>query len=82
MTTATDWVDVTSVCGRCSTKDTVSVPAGKHTEWMAGGNISSVFKNLSPQQRDILIGADTTRPFPYYLCSTCWNETFTFKETD
>ena len=80
MTTATDWVAVSAACGRCSTKDTVSVPANRYAEWMGGGNIAWVFKNLSPQQRDVLIGADTTRPFPYYLCSTCWDETF--KETD
>jgi len=39
-----------------------------------------VFSNLSPQQRDILIGSDTTRPFPYYLCAMCWDKTFEGEE--
>jgi hypothetical protein len=56
------------------------VPAAKYTEWRAGGNISWVFRNLSPQQRDILIGSDTTRPFPYYLCKICWDLTFEGEE--
>ena len=76
MTTVTDWVEVTAACGRCTTEDTVSVPRPKYTEWKAGANIAWVFRNLSPQQRDILIGADTSRPFPYYLCHRCWDDTF------
>ena len=80
MTTVTDWVEVTAACGRCTTEDTVSVPQLKYTEWKAGANIGVVFGNLSPQQRDILIGADTTRPFPFYLCAPCWD--LTFKEED
>ena len=80
MTTVTDWVEVTAACGRCTTEDTVSVPRPKYTEWKAGGNIEVVFGNLSPQQRDILIGADTSRPFPFYLCAPCWD--LTFKEED
>jgi len=80
MTTPTDWVEVTAACGRCSTEDTVSVPQAKHTEWKSGGNIALVFGNLSPQQRDILIGADTSRPMPYYLCQVCWDHTFEGEE--
>ena len=76
MTTATDWVGVTAACGRCSTEDTVSVKAVSYAEWKNGGDIAWVFRNLSPQQRDILIGADTSRPFPYYLCQVCWDLTF------
>jgi len=76
MTTVTDWVEVTAACGRCSTEDTVSVPRAAYTEWKAGANIGVVFGNLSPQQRDILIGADTSRPFPFYLCKVCWDLTF------
>ena len=76
MTTVTDWVEGTAACGRCTTEDTVSVPQLKYTEGKAGANIAWVFRNLSPQQRDILIGADTTRPFPFYLCKVCWDLTF------
>jgi hypothetical protein len=76
MTTATDWVDVSASCGNCSKTDSVSVPADRYREWKAGANIVWVFRNLSPQQRDILIGADTSRPFPYYLCRLCWDLTF------
>ena len=76
MTTPTGWVELTASCGRCDNQDSVSVPVAKYTAWRAGGNISWGFRNLSPQQRDILIGADTTRPFPYYLCKTCWDLTF------
>ena len=76
MTTPTGWVELTASCGRCDNQDSVSVPVAKYTEWRAGGNISWVFRNLSPQQRDILIGSDTTRPFPYYICKTCWDLTF------
>ena len=43
MTTATDWVELTASCGRCSNQDSVTVPAAKYTEWRAGGNISWVF---------------------------------------
>ena len=76
MTAPTDWVDLTASCGRCDRQDTVSVPEAKYTEWKAGANIAWVFKNLSLQQRDVLIGSDTTRPFPYYLCGSCWDLTF------
>ena len=82
MTTVTDWVEVTAACGRCTTEDTVSVPRPKYTEWKAGANIGVVFGNLSPQQRDILIGADTARPFPYYLCHRCWGHTFEGDDDD
>ena len=75
-TTVTDWVDVTAECGQCATEDTVSVPTGQYREWKDGANISLVFGNLSPNQRDILIGADTSRPMPFYLCEVCWNITF------
>jgi len=64
VTTPTDWVGVTAACGRCS----------------AEGDIAWVFRNLSPQQRDILIGADTSRPMPYYLCQVCWDLTFEGEE--
>jgi len=93
MTTVTDWVEVTAACGRCSTEDTVSVPAARHARWMglnhynpgqdgAHGrpNVEEVFPELTPSQRDILIGADTTRPFPFYLCAPCWD--LTFQEED
>ncbi len=76
MTAPTDWVDLTASCGRCDRQDTVSVPQAKYTEWKRGANIAWVFRNLSPQQRDVLIGSDTTRPFPYYLCGSCWDLTF------
>jgi len=65
VTTPTDWVGVTAACGRCSAE---------------GGDIAWVFRNLSPQQRDILIGADTSRPMPYYLCQVCWDLTFEGEE--
>jgi hypothetical protein len=52
------------------------VPTGQYREWKNGANISLVFGNLSPNQRDILIGADTSRPMPFYLCEVCWNITF------
>ena len=80
MTAPTDWVELTASCGRCDRQDSVSVPQTKYTEWKAGANIGVVFGNLSPQQRDILIGADTSRPMPYYLCQVCWDDTF--KEED
>ncbi len=76
MTTPTDWVDVAAACGNCSKTDSVSVPTDRYREWKAGANIAWVFRNLSPQQRDILIGADTSRPMPYYLCKLCWDLTF------
>ena len=80
MTAPTDWVELTASCGRCGHQDSVSVPQTKYTGWKAGANIAWVFKNLSPQQREILIGSDTSRPFPYYLCAPCWDHTF--KEED
>ena len=80
MTTPTDWVELTASCGRCAHQDSVSVPEAKYAEWKGGANIAWVFKNLSPQQREILMGSDTTRPFPYYLCAPCWDHTF--KEDD
>ena len=76
MTTPTDWVELTASCGRCAHQDSVSVPEAKYTEWKAGANIAWVFKNLSLQQRDVLIGSDTSRPMPYYLCAPCWDYTF------
>ena len=76
MTAPTDWVELTASCGRCAHQDSVSVPQTKYTEWKAGANIAWVFKNLSPQQREILIGSDTSRPMPFYLCSPCWDHTF------
>ena len=76
MTTPTDWVELTASCGRCAHQDSVSVPQAKYTEWKAGANIAWVFKNLSLQQRDVLIGSDTSRPMPYYLCAPCWDHTF------
>ena len=76
MTTPTDWVELTASCGRCAHQDSVSVPEAKYTEWKAGANIAWVFKNLSLQQRDVLIGSDTSRPMPYYLCAPCWDHTF------
>jgi hypothetical protein len=76
MTAPTDWVELTASCGRCGHQDSVSVPQAKYTEWKAGANIAWVFKNLSAQQREILIGSDTSRPFPYYLCAPCWDHTF------
>ena len=80
MTAPTDWVELTASCGRCAHLDSVSVPEAKYAEWKGGANIAWVFKNLSPQQREILMGSDTTRPFPYYLCAPCWDHTF--KEED
>ena len=47
----------------------------RYAQWRAGGDVQQVFRNLSPQQREILIGSDMTRPFPYYLCKTCWDLT-------
>ena len=76
MTAPTDWVEATASCGRCGRQDSVSVPQAKYTEWKAGANIAWVFKNLSLQQRDVLIGSDTSRPMPYYLCAPCWDHTF------
>ena len=76
MTAPTDWVELTAACGRCAHQDSVSVPQAKYTEWKAGANIAWVFKNLSLQQRDVLIGSDTSRPMPYYLCAPCWDHTF------
>ena len=76
MTAPTDWVELTASCGRCGHQDSVSVPQAKYTEWKAGANIAWVFKNLSLQQRDVLIGSDTSRPMPYYLCAPCWDHTF------
>ena len=76
MITATDRVELTASCGRCSHQDSVSVMRDQYTEWLGGGNLAWIFRNLSPQQRDILIGSDTTRPFPYYLCKQCWDKTF------
>ena len=76
MTTVTDWVERTASCGRGAHQDSVSVPQAKYTEWKAGANIAWVFKNLSLQQRDVLIGSDTSRPMPYYLCAPCWDHTF------
>ena len=80
MTAPTDWVELTAACGRCGHQDSVSVPEAKYKEWKGGANIAWVFKTLSPQQREILMGSDTTRPFPYYLCAPCWDHTF--KEED
>ena len=80
MTAPTDWVELTASCGRCAHQDSVSVPEAKYAEWKGGANIAWVFRNLSPQQREILMGSDTTRPFPYYLCAPCWD--YTFKEED
>ena len=80
MTAPTDWVELTASCGRCAHQDSGSVPEAKYAEWKGGANIAWVFKNLSPQQREILIGSDTSRPFPYYLCAPCWDHTF--KEED
>ena len=80
MTAPTDWVELTASCGRCAHQDSVSVPEAKYAEWKGGANIAWVFRNLSPQQREILMGSDTTRPFPYYLCAPCWDHTF--KEED
>ena len=80
MTAPTDWVELTASCGRCGHQDSVSVPEAKYAEWKGGANIAWVFKNLSPQQREILMGSDTTRPFPDYLCAPCWDHTF--KEED
>ena len=80
MTAPTDWVELTASCGRCGHQDSVSVPEAKYKEWKGGANIAWVFKTLSPQQREILMGSDTTRPFPYYLCAPCWDHTF--KEED
>jgi len=76
MTTPTDSFHVVASCGNCSKTDSVSVSAGSYREWKNGGDIAWVFRDLSPQQRDILIGADTSRPFPYYLCRVCWDLTF------
>ena len=76
MTAPTDWVELTASCGRCAHQDSVSVPEAKYAEWKGGANIAWVFKNLSPQQREILIGSDTSRPMPFYLCSPCWDHTF------
>ena len=76
MTAPTDWVELTASCGRGAHQDSVSVPEAKYAEWKGGANIAWVFKNLSPQQREILMGSDTTRPFPYYLCAPCWDHTF------
>ena len=80
MTAPTDWVELTASCGRCAPQDSVSVPEAKYAEWKGGYNIAWVFRNQSPQQREILMGSDTTRPFPYYLCAPCWDHTF--KEED
>ena len=80
MTAPTDWVELTASCGRCAHQDSVSVPEAKYAEWKGGANIAWVFKNLSLQQRDVLIGSDTSRPMPYYLRAPCWDHTF--KEED
>ena len=80
MTQIADSFHVVARCGNCSKTDSVSVPTDRYREWKAGANIAWVFRNLSPQQRDILIGADTSRPFPYYLCQVCWDLTFEGEE--
>jgi hypothetical protein len=80
MTQVADWVELTASCGRCDRRDSVSVPTVKYAEWRGGGAFEVVFSNLSPQQRDVLIGSDTTRPFPYYLCAMCWDKTFEGEE--
>ena len=80
MTAPTDWVELTASCGRCAHQDSVSVPEAKYKEWKGGANIAWVFKNLSAQQREILIGSDTSRPMPFYLCSPCWDYTFQEEE--
>ena len=89
MTAPTGWVTAASTCGACKTTDEVSVPAARHASWMGLNHynpgqdgvhgrpsVEEVFPELTPSQRDILIGADTTRPFPYYLCHRCWDDTF------
>ena len=76
MTTPTDSFHVVANCGNCAKADSVAVSAGSYREWKNGGDIAWVFRALSPQQRDILIGADTSRPMPYYLCQVCWDLTF------
>ena len=76
MTAPTDWVELTASCRRCAHQDSVSVPEAKYKEWKGGANIAWVLKNLSAQQREILIGSDTSRPMPFYLCSPCWDHTF------
>ena len=80
MTAPTDWGELTASCGRCAHQDSVSVPEAKYKEWKGGANIAWVFRNLSPQQREILMGSDTTRPFPYYLCAPWWDHTFKEEE--
>ena len=79
ITRPTGWVTAASTCGKCKTRDAVSVPADKHALWMEGDgagrrpDVDAVFPDLTPSQRDILIGADTTRPMPYYICHRCWD---------
>ena len=72
MTAPTDWVELTAACGRCDRQDSVSVPEAKYAEWKGGANIAWVFKNLSPQQREILMGYRNG----WFLCSECWLREF------
>ena len=82
MTQAADWIQATATCRQCARDDMVSVPADRYAQWRAGGDVQQVFRNLSPQQREILIGSDMTRPFPYYLCKTCWDLTVPGEEEE
>ena len=65
-------MELSATCGQCATTDSVEVPAREYELWQAGENIGGVFPKLSLNQRDILIGSDTTRPMAYYLCDVCW----------
>ena len=74
MSRPTEMMELSATCGQCATTDSVEVPAHQYELWQAGENIAVVFPKLSLNQRDILIGSDTTRPMPYYLCDACWDK--------
>ena len=83
MSRPTEMMELSATCGQCGTTDSVEVPAREYELWQAGENIAVVFPKLSLNQRDILIGSDTTRPtwrarrprtLPYYLCDVCWDK--------
>ena len=69
---------VEATCQQCSCDVDVSVDSSVHDRYlMREGLVQTMFPNLTPADRDILISANPPHNrrsgISYYLCPPCWD---------